>query len=108
MEEYELLEAALRETGIPFAEGGWDKHPAAPYGVYALDGDGNNLWAGDHLEEQVLQGTVDLFTRGRGRDKKELVQAALMKARISWSLNSIQYEPDTRLTHFEWVFEVLT
>lgn len=104
---YEALIDALTECGVPFREGAWDTHPEPPYGVYALDGSGSDLWADDRQEEQVLQGTVDLFVRGRGRDKMALVERALYDSGVSWDLNSIQYESDTRLTHFEWVFEAL-
>ena len=106
MTEYETLVQALDNTGIPFAEDGWDEKPAPPYGVYALDGGADTVWAGDQLRERALQGTVDLFTRGRGRAAKAKVEEALGAAEISWRFNSQQYEADTRLMHFEWVFEV--
>ena len=111
MSGYQTMIAALTATGIPFEEDAWytqrSPRPAAPFGAYAQDGGGEDLWGGDHLQLQVITGTVDLFTRGRGRDKKALVENALDASGVSWALNSIQYESDTRLTHFEWTFEVI-
>lgn len=107
MTEYELMAEALAQTGIPFEEGGWDTAPEAPYGVYAPDGDGECLRGNDRLYEQVIQGTIDLYTRERGRELMLRIEAALKRCRIAWELNSIQYEHDTRLTHYEWTFEVI-
>ena len=104
MSEYTDLVTRLTATGIPFREAGWDVNPAAPWGVYAMDGSGDDLWGDDRMQHQVITGTVDLYVKGPGRDLMALVQGALTGT--SWSLNSIQYESDTRLTHYEWVFEV--
>ena len=98
MSEYEAMIAALEATGIPFREDGWHDertpHPAAPYGEYAIDG-GDELRGDDHRQLASLTGTV------------AQVEDALDGCMISWELNSRQYEPDTRLTHYEWLFEVL-
>ena len=106
MNEYDELVLRLKDTGIPFAEDGWDEKPAPPYGVYAVDGGAATLWAGDQLAERAHQGTVDLFTRGWGRDVKAKVERALRLSGVSWRFNSQQYEADTRLMHVEWVFDV--
>lgn len=105
MDEYNAMITRLAATGIPFREAGWDEAPAAPWGVYAIDGSAEDLWGDSQMEHQVLTGTVDLFVMGPGRDQMQLVQQAL--AGVSWRLNSVQYESDTRLTHYEWVFEVV-
>ena len=110
MEEYRAMIAALEATGIPFREDGWHDaktpHPAAPYGEYAIDG-GDELRGDDHRQLASLTGTVDLFVKGSGLDLKNQVEEALDGCMISWELNSRQYEPDTRLTHYEWLFEVI-
>ena len=55
---------------------------------------------------QARGGTVDLFT-GDPEDTAlfEGIQAALDRV-CCWRLNSIQYEEDTGLTHYEWRWEV--
>ena len=107
MDEYEAMIAALKETGIPFAEDGWDTKPGLPYGVYAIDGGAGALWAGDRQISQGLQGTVDLFTGvGSARVNRRTVENAIKQSGVSFWYNSEQYESDKRLMHYEWVFEV--
>lgn len=98
-----LLEK-LRGTGIPFAETAWKKAPAGSYGVVDLDGQADAVWADNRMKAQAIEGTVDLFTRGSGEDAAKAVQSAMGECGVSWRLNSIQYEEDTGLRHFEWVF----
>ncbi len=111
MTEYEALIAALEATGIPFAEDGWDAEtpltrPAAPYGVYQIEGGASALWTDDRPRRQTLQGSVDVFTLSDGHTEKQSVQTALISSGVRWYLSSRQYEDNTRLTHLEWVFYV--
>lgn len=78
----------------------------APYIVWAEDGAGEAVFANGSMQNQVLSGTVDLYTRTP--DDRTLfngVQNALNGV-CAWRLNSIQFEEDTGLTHYEWVWEV--
>lgn len=97
---------ALNATGIAFKETGWSKAPGTDYGAVALDGSGASVWADDQMTEQAITGTVDLFTLDSGIAQMKSVQQALCDCKISWRLNTIQYEEDTGLTHYEWVFEM--
>lgn len=96
----------LEKTGIAFKSGGWSAAPGTDYGAAALDGSAETVWADNVMVEQALGGTVDLFTRDEGLPQMKAVQAALNRAGVSWRLSSIQYEEDTRLTHYEWTFEL--
>lgn len=101
----ENLENALRGTGLAFAHFGWSKAPAGDYGVYAEDGS-NDLEAGDEHAEKALTGTVDYFTRDASGACKDVIEAALESSGCWWALESIQYEDDTGLIHWEWSWEV--
>ena len=103
---FDDLKKALDKTGIPFAETAWETAPATDYGTIALDGPGESVWADDRISEQAIQGTVDLYTHGPGRTQMKKVQAALDGEGVSWRINSIQYEEETGLMHYEWVFEL--
>lgn len=105
---FDRLLEELRSTGISFKEGGWSTSPGTDYGAALLDGSAETVWADDAMQEQALSGSVHLFTRDAGRNQMLCVQSALSRAGVSWRLNSIQYEEDTRLTHYEWVFELET
>ena len=102
----EMLLAKLRETGIMFEDGGWSVAPGTDYGTVRLDGQGDALYADDAMQEQAIAGSIHLFTKGAGRTRMAAVQEALNSLGICWRLNSIQYEEDTRLTHYEWRFEI--
>lgn len=99
------LKEALEATGIPFAHYAWSTRPSGDYGVWGEDSS-TTLWAGNKMCERSTQGTVDLFADDDGGFAKELVESALANVGCSWYLNSTQYEEDTRLLHYEWVFEV--
>ena len=102
---FQKLREALASIGIPVFHFRAQKQKA-PYIVWGEDGAGQSLHADGALEEQVVQGTVDLFTRTENDPLVSRVQSALTAAGIPWRLNSIQYEDDTNLIHYEWVWEV--
>lgn len=77
-----------------------------PYCVWAEDGAGGQLNADNSMRNQSIQGTIDYYTQQENDVNVEKIQAALKEARISFSLNSIQYEEKERCIHWEWVFEV--
>lgn len=80
--------------------------PSPPYIVWAEDGAGDMVVANGRMQNQAIAGTVDLFTDDPENTALfDGVQAALDEV-CAWELNSIQYEDDTGLTHYEWVWEV--
>lgn len=76
------------------------------YIVWAEDSQAEAIWADGEMQEQALQGTIDYFTKTENDPNWRLIQKALTDAGISWKLNSIQHEDDTKYIHYEWVFEV--
>jgi hypothetical protein len=77
-----------------------------PYIVYAEDGQAAAKWSDNRMTHQKLMGTVDLYTANLDSEPLvDKIQAALNEV-CFWRLNSIQYEDDTKLRHWEWVFEV--
>ena len=100
----DLLQA-LGSTGIPFAAYAWAAPPQGDaWGVVSIDG-GRGL-AGDNAHaEDALEGTIDLFTRRLGSADFNAVRDCLQGLDICYTLNSVQYEQDTRLIHYEWVWQ---
>ena len=104
---YTDLIEALRQRGIPLAECAWDVRPDTDYLVIAIDDEANSLHSDNHKENQAPQGTVDLFTVTNDRSTMLRVQNVLNTFDgCAWHLNSVQYEDDTRLLHWEWVFSL--
>lgn len=93
----------LKKLGA-FADYAWSHAPADNYGVIAIDGQ-NALRAGDALAEKVPEGTIDWFTRSPASTMPGEVESLLDRLGASWYLNSVQYEDDTGLLHYEWVWQ---
>ena len=70
------------------------------------DGEGDSLHLNDKKNEQVITGTVDLFTKDEYDQLIDDIQNALSGADISFILNSVQYEEETEFIHYEWRFEI--
>ena len=52
---FELLLQALQATGIPTAEGDWDRAPqSGSYLTIALSGETSSVWADGHQRQQAL------------------------------------------------------
>ena len=77
------------------------------YIVWAEDSEGDSIHADDGKTEQVIQGTIDYFTKTENDPAATQIQDKLTEKEISWRLNSVQYEQDTGYIHYEWVFEVV-
>jgi len=76
------------------------------YIVWAEDGQSESVWADGKMQEQALTGTIDYFTKIEYDPNFKNIQEALNGIGISYSLNSIQFEPTTKYIHYEWVFEI--
>ena len=99
------LEAALAETGLKFAHFGWSKAPSSEYGVYAEDS-AHILRSNDRSGEKVVEVTVDWYTRNPSTTAIDTIEDAFDSIPCAWSVNSIQFESDTGLIHYEWLVEV--
>lgn len=77
------------------------------YIVWAEDSEGSSLEADNKKAEYSVQGTIDYYTKSDMDETVDKIQAALTAACILFYLNSVQYEDDTELIHYEWVWEVI-
>ena len=76
------------------------------YIVWAEDSEGSSVEGDDHKINQSIQGTIDYFTKKDGDPMVDKIQEALTAACISFYLDSVQYEEETDLIHYEWIWEV--
>lgn len=85
----------------------WRPRLDAPFCIWAEDGEASALSAGNRKREQAISGTVDYFTRTEYDPKVDAIQEALNGVEgLGWALNSVQYEDETNLIHFEWSFVI--
>lgn len=76
------------------------------YIVWQEDGSNTDLWADNHMAAQQIHGTIDLFTLEEYDPLVDEIQEALNKVMIGWSLQSVQYEDETNLIHYEWEWSI--
>jgi hypothetical protein len=77
------------------------------YIVWAEDTEAYAGYGDNKKTTQVIQGTIDYFTKEEYDSNVKLIQEKLNSIELAWSLNSIQYEEDTKFIHYEWVFELI-
>ena len=107
---YDTLVALLQEIdGIRFAEYEWRTRPDGNFGTVQIDFEAETDNGDDCKQDRAVEGSVDLFTRG-----KEMMIVAAVESALesvcggSWYLNSEQYEHETGLIHREFVFQLET
>lgn len=76
-----------------------------PYIVWAEDYRTDLLADNKHVEAGI-EGTIDLFTPDEDDPLMTAIPHALNELPMAWNLNSVQYEEDTGLIHYEWVWRI--
>ena len=93
--------------GVQFAEYEWKTRPSGNFGTVQLDFEADDNNGDDRKQHRAMEGSVDLFTRGKEMMIVAAVESALENVcEGSWYLNSEQYEHETGLIHREFVFEI--
>lgn len=98
----ERLQAALAELGPAYH---YFAKPNAepPYLVWAEDGS-EDLESDNVHSESGYSGTIDLYTKTEGDPLTAAIHDALNTLECAWYLESVQYEAETGLIHYEWVW----
>lgn len=97
-------------TGIETLSAFHYRKPAsvtAPYAIWQEDSEGISHHSDNMKSEQVIEVYIDYFTLTEYDSMVDSIQDALNDAQIAWRLESVQYEDETKLTHYEWVCEVI-
>lgn len=97
-----LVDVLEYVTGIRFTEWTWSSAPNKRYGVVTMDGQTELKADSDPVAETMPTGYVDVFIQAKDPDPTKKVETALKIIGVWFSLESIQYENDTGLIHFEW------
>ena len=117
-EEYTSLVTALKALtqgespnviSLPMAEDEWNTRPKGEsYGIVSLDFEVSAMYGDNVKKATSYGGSVDLYSHSRsGSGWVPLITGVLTDhCEGCWSLNSHQYERETGLFHWEWVFQV--
>jgi len=88
----------------------WRPRLTAPYVVWAEDGEAGSFHADDHKKEQVIAGFIDFYTRKEFDTIADSIQTVLYGLQgepFTWRLESVQYEDETNLIHYQWTWEAV-
>lgn len=97
----------LKSTGITTVRYLFNTQQQPPYIQWGEDSEADSVWTDNRMKGQVVQGTVDLFTRTYDAVRDfNIVNTTLKNSGISFRFNSRQYESDEKIMHFEWVWEL--
>ena len=94
---------------LPVAEDEWDTRPeAVSYGEIQLDFEADALNGDNRKVAAAYEGSFDLYSHKRDGDGWiPLIRGALEDhCDGAWRLNFHSYERETRLFHWEWVFQI--
>ena len=88
----------------------WRPNMTAPFCVWAEDGETTPLDADNRKQEQAIGGYVDYYTKTEYDTALDAVQDTLKSIAedvpFAWRLDSVQYEEETNIIHYQWVWSV--
>lgn len=86
----------------------WRPRLTPPYCIWAEDGEDTALDGDDHKAEQSVGGYIDYYTLTEYDPVLDTIQEALNSADfpLGWRLDSVQYEDDTNLIHYQWLWRL--
>lgn len=88
----------------------WRPQMQAPFCVWAEDGESTAFDADNRKAEQAISGYVDYYTRTEYDPALDTVQTILKGIAddmpFVWRLDSVQYEDETNLIHYQWLWSV--
>lgn len=75
------------------------------YIVWQEEGESDSLHLDDKKNDQVLQFSVNLYTKNEYSAVVDALQDALSDSTISFTLVSVTFETETKYIHYEWQIE---
>lgn len=75
--------------------------------VWAETGENNSFYSDNGKSEQRITGVVDAFTRTEYDTMLDDIQTTLTALGLTWTLDVVQYETETKLIHYTWSWGVI-
>lgn len=73
-----------------------------PYLVWTEKGEEESFEANNRKAEQQISGIVDYYTKREFDPIVDDAQEILNGEEVGWRLDSVQYEEETNLIHYQW------
>lgn len=96
----ELLEL-LKSTGVLFAAAGWETEPDEDFGILRYNAF-DPLFADDKVVDMMKEASIILCSAGSGEESAAKIAAALNATDLTWWLQSVDYNEDTRKNEWVW------
>lgn len=101
------LQTKLEKLYTPFLElsctvSHYRRTARPPFVVWAETGEDRHWGADNHKGEQQLSGIIDLYTLTEFDTLADDIQEILNGEEVGWILDSVQYEEETNLIHYQW------
>lgn len=88
----------------------WRTSIEAPFCVWAEEAEDRSFHSDNWKQEQVISGYVDYYTKTEYDTMLDTIQTVLngleWEVLLTWRLDSVQFEEDTGLIHYQWTWEV--
>lgn len=75
---------------------------SVPYIVWSEDAENDSFHSDNHKTEQKLTGIVDFYTKTEFDTTADTIQEILDEEGLGWRLESVLYEEETYLIHYQW------
>ena len=98
---FDELLALLKSTGVLFAAAGWETEPAEDHGVLRYNAF-DPLFADDKVVAMTKEAVIILTSAGSGEESAAKITAALNSTDITYWLESVDYNEDTRQNEWVW------
>lgn len=99
----EIRDMLFEVTPNSFHQEAWQQ--TDEYIVWAEDSEADAVHTDNQKQVQILDVTVDVFTKNEYPEIIDKLQSKFNEKKIPWQLLSIQYEEDTKYTHYEYLIQ---
>jgi hypothetical protein len=108
-----MLQSKLRQIGTAFASLTQNCYhyyrpvKDMPCIIWAETGENNSFHSDNQKSEQRIVGTVDCFTKSEFDPLLDDIQQTFADLGLTWTLDAVQYETETKLIHYTWSWGVI-
>ena len=83
-----------------------ERNTANEYIVWQEDGEADSLHADNSKSEQVIQLSINLYTKTEYSPLIDTLQNLFADSMVSFTLVSVTFETETKYIHYEWQVEI--
>lgn len=86
----------------------WRANLTPPFLIWAETGDGDARWLDNKLGHRNVGGVLDYFTKMEFDPNVDKIETMFSDFGCSWYLDTVDYEEETNMIHYSWIWSVGT